>query len=409
MFSSMLLSITWRVWMSNVAVVVPEYNEPELESRLNVFNELGESLAGTADVVVVDDASTNGNREVLAQYVKDNNPSFKPFYMEENGKKVRAVQSAINALHQEVETVILTDIDTYLQITPEEVTRVRDDLQASPDTVGGTFKLIPANSNGLLRRLQTTEYEVSRSIQRFLKKEGKSFVIPGASAVYKRKPLEDLLQQHSGKHNGDDKELTILAFKNGWKVTYWDDIEAKTIVPSQISTLINQRARYALGTLETYEKELPAYVGEAASVIKGKRFGFLTGMQIKSTIAFPLGLYFLAKAVGDNSFNPESLGQYWAVDTAVTSGFLLYGRKEVENKMATMLTVPFMPVYKMGVLAPARVLGYLKFAAQGFSELIPKTQIGQDSHEKISGAYRTITTGASKAVNASVSLVRHDK
>jgi len=396
--------------MSNVAIIVPEYNEQDLEVRLKVFDELGQSLAADADVIVVDDASTNGNRERLAEYVLEHNPSFRPYFMQTNGKKIGAIKSAVASLPEETDTVILTDIDSYLNITPKALRAVRDELLSSENLIGGTFRLKPANSKGLLGRLQTTEYETSRAMLRLLQKEGKSIVIPGASAIYRRKPLENLLAQHSGRHNGDDKELTILAIKEGWRFKYFDEVDVETIVPSKVSALFSQRARYTQGTLETYEKEFPAYFKEALTLFKGKRFGLITALQIKGTIAFPLGIYALAKTVADLNFEP--LIHYGMAEIGISSAWLLYARKEIDNKLSTILTVPLLPAYKMAVLTPARAYGFLKYGLEGMGNLLPNLPSRADLSDKIDSGHSILSIlsrlrhGASSVAAA---LSRHEE
>lgn len=391
--------------MSNVAIVVPEYNEPNLEERLDVFNELGKLLDSHATVVVVDDASTNGNRELLAAYVSRNNPSFQPYFMKSNGKKVGAIKEAVKALPSDIDTIILTDFDSYLRITPEALNDVRGDLQSSNELVGGTFRLKPANRKGILGRLQTVEYEVSRAIMHFLQGEGKSFCVPGASAVYKREVLERLLEQHSGRHNGDDKELTVLAMKNGGQLKYWNDADVETIVPSTPRALFRQRVRYSVGALETYAKEFPFYVKQALTALKGKRFGFLTGFEIYSACTFPIGAYFLGKTISDG--NLALLERYYLTDVALTSAWLLYGRREVENKVATALTVPLLPAYRLGILVPARIGGYIRFAAEAGDDALLRLYVNQQEIvENVGSVFSNIggkvTTAAKNAATAAI-------
>lgn len=390
--------------MSNIAVIIPEYNEPNLEERLGIFNELGKHLDGYATVVVVDDASTNGNRQRLARYVAEKNPQFHAFYMESNGQKVGAIKAAVKELPSDVDTVVLTDIDGSVNATPQALEQIRSELQSSQSLVGGTLRLKPANRKNPLERLQVTEYEVSRAMMRFLQGEGKSFCIPGASAVYKRDVLEKLLEQHSGRHNGDDKELTALAMKNGGNLKYWDTAEVETIVPSNAKSLFKQRVRYALGALETYSKEFPFYIKQALSAFKGKRFGFMTAMEIYGAVAFPFAVYALARTISDGNLMP--LAKYYATDAAFTGAWLLYGRKEVENKLATALTVPLMPAYRLGVLVPARIGGYIKFAAEAADDALLKLYVNQqDIVENIGSVFSNIGGKVTRAAKHAAAVI----
>lgn len=391
--------------MNNIAVIIPEYNEANLEERLDVFNELGKQLDGHATVVVVDDASTNGNRERLARYVAEKKPAFQPYFMETNGRKVGAIKSAVKSLPENVDTVVLTDIDSRLITTPENLELIRNDLQTSNKLVGGTLRLKVANPKGLLGVLQNLEYEVGRIMTRFLHPEGKSFCVSGASAVYKRDALEKLLEQHSGRHNGDDKELTALAMKNGGQLRYWDSSEVETTVPSTLKALFKQRSRWDMGQLETYVKEFPFYVKQIATALKGRRFGFMTGLEIYGAISFPLGAYFLARTLSEG--NVENLVRYYLSDVTFTTAWLLYGRKEIENKLATALAVPLIPIYRVGFLVPARAAGYIKFASEVANDTTLSLYIAQGNLSRTIGEKmnRVGETATSLTKRATASIV----
>lgn len=156
-------------------------------------------------------------------------------------------------------------------------------------------------------------------------------------------------------------------------------------------SLFEQRVRYALGALETYSKEFPFYIKQALSVFRGKRFGLMTAMEIYGAVAFPFAVYALARTISDGNLMP--LEKYYATDATFTGAWLLYGRKEVENKLATALTVPLMPAYRLGVLVPARALAYLKFAHDAINDSLLMLYVGV-SQGSITEKARSVTQKA---------------
>ena len=63
------------------------------------------------------------------------------------------------------------------------------------------------------------------------------------------------MREHSGRHNGDDFESTVIALRSGYTTKYTDEVIVETIVPQTPKALFTQRRRWELGSLETYGKE----------------------------------------------------------------------------------------------------------------------------------------------------------
>ena len=103
--------------MKRTAVSVPEYNEQSrsnLEERPDYFNYLATTHANLLDVIIVDDASTDGSREAVEEYVRNNNPAFKAIYRETNGQKVWAIRDGVNVADPNLDTILLTDFDSSI-------------------------------------------------------------------------------------------------------------------------------------------------------------------------------------------------------------------------------------------------------------------------------------------------------
>jgi glycosyltransferase involved in cell wall biosynthesis len=92
--------------MPSLSVVIPCYNEratvAEIVCRVH-------TQAPEAEIVLVDDGSTDGTREVLRQYSPETHPYLRIFLHEKNGGKGAALQTAIRAASGDV--ILIQDAD----------------------------------------------------------------------------------------------------------------------------------------------------------------------------------------------------------------------------------------------------------------------------------------------------------
>jgi len=161
------------------------------------------------------------------------------------------------------------------------------------------------------------------------------------------------LQEHSGRHNGDDMEATAIAMRKGYEVGYEPLIEIRTIVPQTPKEFYRQRKRWDLGALETYDKERRFYIREIQRM--QSRLGHVTVIDWYgwlTAIFFPCFVYTLAL----NGL--QHLGQfldqfaiYQAVQFVMVGVFAFAARHEVQRKWELILT-PIMPFYLMIEIVP---------------------------------------------------------
>jgi hypothetical protein len=157
---------------------------------------------------------------------------------------------AIRTALEEIETefIILIDADT----TIEECERSLENLishmaDSHPSIDAYSFRVLPSQSKGILQRFQQLEYAIATdSIRNLL---GTVPCISGAAAIWRKRSLERLLKEHSGVFEGDDLELTMLAYKSGMRVNYENSIVARTETPGTWSALISQRLRWDFGLI----------------------------------------------------------------------------------------------------------------------------------------------------------------
>lgn len=342
--------------MARIGLVVPEYNEKsrsDLEGRLEFFSEIAARTNGLVDVVVVDDASKDGSAEALRQYVAANNPQFTALFMEKNGQKVGAIRKGVEAFLPNVEYVVLSDFDSSIQPQSlDALLEVIADLDANPQLAGYALKVVPDDSTSILNEFQRVDYAMGRGFHKFIAKEQKTRCIAGAGGVWRRSVLEQIFPKHSGRHNGDDMELTALAMKAGFRIKYAPNVVIKTQTPKDYFTLRRQRIRWEKGALETFAKEWKFYAKQVAKVPRLSRFGIATAWELANWALLPAGAYFAAQAVENR--DAMYMARYYAFDLAFTAASMAYVWNEIEHKKKAIAMLPLMPVLRAAVQLPAK-------------------------------------------------------
>jgi len=104
-----------------VSILIPVYNE--VKTFMDVL-ELVLNLPITKEILVVDDFSTDGSRELLENKVENKYDNVKVFYHEENKGKGHAIRTAIK--HAEGDYVVVQDGD--LEYSPHEIVHLVDEV-----------------------------------------------------------------------------------------------------------------------------------------------------------------------------------------------------------------------------------------------------------------------------------------
>tara|TARA_B100001245_G_C22732395_1_gene355488 strand:+ start:31 stop:723 length:693 start_codon:yes stop_codon:yes gene_type:complete len=114
-----------------ITVIIPCYNEKatikEIVNKVNNYNDYKK------EVIIVDDGSTDGTKEILEKEIKQT--VYKIIYHEQNLGKGAAISSALNHVNGEV--VIIQDAD--LEYDPKDYTNLlRPFLEKKADIVLGS-------------------------------------------------------------------------------------------------------------------------------------------------------------------------------------------------------------------------------------------------------------------------------
>jgi cellulose synthase/poly-beta-1,6-N-acetylglucosamine synthase-like glycosyltransferase len=383
-----------------VALITPMYQRMAQDGEAGIKSTVRnlEALAEQSyNVYLVEDGSKDGSQQWLEDYVQQNNSKINVILRPENGQKVGAIRDAVAALPEDSKYVLLTDDDTVV-LNPENIEDVVNMIEEQGHA-GSALKVVPSEvrksdfntghkfKDGLkyirakfLNTLQDVDYSQSRVWAAYTvspklgvdAKSAKVRCIAGAGGVWKRDVLEEALKSHSGRHNGDDMELTAIIMDNGNSVTYTDKVIFETEVPKRYSDLLKQRKRWELGALETFAKEHKFYLREMKKWLVGtiknprKNFGkhrlaqtTLYEWSVWASVPFVMYSTFDAIKSGDENF----MKNYYMIDTAYNGVFLglAIKQKEVRSTKEALATLPAMMAYRALVTFPTKIGAIGKF------------------------------------------------
>jgi len=253
-----------------VSILVPCYNKAKVvENTIKAVMNLDYPKK---EIIVINDGSTDGTREICKNICKKFNLTF--IDIEKNIGKAFALNEGIKRAKGEI--IVTVDADSY----PE-----RDALKklipyfADPEVgaVAGTVKV--KNAGKILTTLQRLEYfhqAIQRAVQGFFKSV---MVAPGPLTAFRKDVLEKIGYFH-GDTLVEDWDVTLRIHKAGYKVIANKDAVSYTTVPENAKSLFRQRVRWNRGGLQIGLKHYDVFFN--------RKFGML------GTVFFPLHILWMA-------------------------------------------------------------------------------------------------------------------
>ncbi|CDI12056.1 chitooligosaccharide synthase NodC [Agrobacterium pusense] len=238
--------------LASVDVIVPCFNEDPDTLSACLESIANQDYAGRLQVFVVDDGSTN--REDLApvhnKYARD--PRFNFILLSTNAGKRKAQIAAIRRSSGD----LLLNVDSDTMLAPDVVTKLVHRMR-DPSIGAVMGQLVARNrSDTWLTRLIDMEYWLACNEERAAQARfGAVMCCCGPCAMYRRSALLLLLDQYEtqlfrGKPSdfGEDRHLTILMLKAGFRTEYVADAIAATVVPARLAPYLRQQLRWARST-----------------------------------------------------------------------------------------------------------------------------------------------------------------
>lgn len=191
-----------------VSVIVPVYNQRSMIEQ--VIDALFQTTYKNTEVVVVNDGSKDGTKEVLDRMAKSGKyPGLKIIHMKNGGKRKAVATGFFNSKGN---IVILIDSDSI--VDKHAISELVKAFSADPKIGGavGHVKIVNSNKN-FLTKFQDAWYDFSFNVGKSSESVfGTVTCISGCLAAYRRKAIENFVPYWAGNpvnRWGDDKELTI--------------------------------------------------------------------------------------------------------------------------------------------------------------------------------------------------------
>lgn len=232
-----------------IAVIMPCYNEPPellLKALQSVYR-----CNGNKEIIIVDDGSMNGIQENLGRIERF--PGLEVHYLQVNKGKRHALHAAIKNLTADAKYIVTIDSDTVLD--KDALIRIVEPLKRpGVGAASGDVRLLNEKQN-LLTRMIGAYYWKSLNIQRKAQSGlGMVGCCSGCLASYRRDLMDSIIdlflnQTFMGERctYSEDRHLTNLVLKNGYKVVFEPSAISYTNTPHTVRAFLRQQLRWRRG------------------------------------------------------------------------------------------------------------------------------------------------------------------
>lgn len=217
----------------NVAVIIPVFNEdPHLLSDCiaSVLMQTHQRI----QIIVVDDGST-----VPVKIPGEFHDKVELIRLNENQGKMRAQAEGIYKAHPSTEFILTVDSDTI--IGRKAVQKMLEQFDEKTGAVCGEVRIMNIRGlNHIVEFLYWNSFHIWRAGSSFF---GQVSVCSGAISMYRLNALEDgILQEYLDRNVevGNDRYITYLFLKHGWKTRYASEAVAITDAPTGWKFIIQQ-------------------------------------------------------------------------------------------------------------------------------------------------------------------------
>lgn len=147
------------MWMANkLSIVIPIYNEAEhLEEILNQIDAVDVGME--KELILVDDCSTDGTREILAKLQNSENNSTQIFYHEINRGKGATLRTGFQYVTGDI--TLIQDAD--LEYDPQDYPRLLQPILENEANVVYGSRFMEGRQHGLLRSYLANRFLTSLS------------------------------------------------------------------------------------------------------------------------------------------------------------------------------------------------------------------------------------------------------
>lgn len=350
------------------SLVVPAFNEQDV--IVETVRHLTRTERYFEEIYLVDDGSMDYTPEIVREFLDVKQTKVQFIQLERNTSKVGAIKKAVEMSSSN--KITLMDADTRIR-NPEKISEAEKIIEEE-GLAGLAFKVVPDRPSGLKDKIwsmvQDLDYGVGRISHLYtssdrLRVRGQKTVrcVPGAGGMYDRETLLEAFEYHSGRHSGDDMELTsIIQFELGEEIDLYDKIDFETHVPKNYSTLVSQRKRWSKGVFQSLDFQREGFKSE---IKKMTRMGHIALYDVfLIMIAFGFVSYFFMMLAQGRFLRMAALaGRIYTADMMLVTvmGIYTYYRGQQDHRMS-MAMIPFMPAFRAAIFFPSVVLSAVEYS-----------------------------------------------
>jgi 1,2-diacylglycerol 3-beta-glucosyltransferase len=272
----------WETWPL-VSVILPAKDEVHVVEGV-VRSACGQDYAGPFEVIVVDDRSTDGTRE-LVERLQDE-LSFK-IVRTPAGTIGKAAALEVGIAHSRGTLIAVFDADARLE--PDVLTKMVPHLgDARVGAVQGRRLVYNAQRN-LLTRVQADEYRVIQTLLQRARQALGGFTCLAGNGLIVRRDVLKALGGWNEEALTEDIDLTVRLYLAGWEIRYCYDAEIWEEGVVTIRDLIRQRERWFEGSLLCLGDYLPQILFGRLPLLRRVDMLFFLGGALLSALAMLTG------------------------------------------------------------------------------------------------------------------------
>ncbi|MBN1431922.1 MAG: glycosyltransferase family 2 protein [Methanomicrobiaceae archaeon] len=196
---------------TEVSAVIPVYNDREsLETAIPESLKVLEGITGSFELIVAEDGSTDGSRELVEEWEK-NDPRVRLFHSDERLGRGRALNRAFEYSKGNILCYYDVDLATDMSHLPQLIEEIRKGAAVSTGS-----RLLPDS-----RIKRTTDREIASRSYNFLVRLFLGSRLHDHQCGFKgfdRQKLADLIPDVSSTHWFWDTEILVRAQKKGYQV-----------------------------------------------------------------------------------------------------------------------------------------------------------------------------------------------
>ncbi len=236
------------------SILIPAHNEEKTIVRC--LDSVLKSTMRDLEIIVIDDASTDHTATIVEQYIRTHCDFNRHISLLKLVKNVGKADALNYALHRGVRGVFVMTLDADSMLHPRAIQHAVEYLLDDPDIVGVAANVRVMEATSILSLLQKFEYMIGYRSKKFYSVSNSEYIVGGVGSLYRYSVLKEVgFYDHDIQTEDIALSLKIAALGNKrYKLVYGADVIAMTEGVSTFTSLLRQRYRWKLGSMQALMK-----------------------------------------------------------------------------------------------------------------------------------------------------------